>query len=180
MRIVAGELGGRTLQAPRGDAVRPTTDRVREALFSIIGDVGGLDVLDLFSGTGALGLEALSRGAAAVTLVDSDIAPARGNAEALGVADRVQLVNADVLAFLCRDERSYDLVLLDPPYRLARSVAPQLTGLLRPRLRDGARVVAESAADEPAGLGEDLLPLRDERRYGSTLLRFHEPAGVTS
>ncbi len=75
MRIVAGELGGRRLLAPRGDGVRPTTDRVREALFSILGEVDGLDVLDLFAGTGALGLEALSRGARSVALIDTDSDP---------------------------------------------------------------------------------------------------------
>ena len=79
MRVVAGELGGRRLVAPRGEGVRPTTDRVREALFSILGDVSGLAVLDLFAGTGALALEAVSRGAAGATLVDVDIGPAEAN-----------------------------------------------------------------------------------------------------
>jgi 16S rRNA (guanine966-N2)-methyltransferase len=180
MRIVAGELGGRRLQAPKGDAVRPTTDRVREALFSILGDVEGLDVLDLFCGTGALGLEALSRGAAAVTLVDLDIRPAEANAEGLDVRDRIDLIRADAAAHLRRDGRGYDLVLLDPPYRLARPVAPDLSKLLPPRLRPGARVVVESATDEPLALDPAALPLRDERRYGSTTIRIHELAKATS
>ena len=85
MRIVAGELGGRRLRAPRGDSVRPTSDRVREALFSILGDVEGFEVLDLFAGTGALAFEALSRGAASATLVDTTVGVAEENAEALGV-----------------------------------------------------------------------------------------------
>lgn len=176
MRIVAGELGGRRLRAPHGDAVRPTTDRVREALFSILGDVGGLDVLDLYCGTGALGLEALSRGAGTVTLVDADTAAAAANLAALGVADRVDLIKSDALAFLRRDRGGHDLVLLDPPYRLARPVGSDLSKLLVPGLREGARVVTESAAERPLELDVELLPLRDERRYGATLLRFHQVA----
>ena len=171
MRIVAGELGGRRIAAPKGDAVRPTSDRVREALFSILGDVAGLRVLDLFCGTGALGLEAISRGAARATLVDTDVRPARANADALGVADRAELVRADALAFLRRDGEAYDLVFSDPPYRLARRLAPQLDSLLEPRLRDGARVIVESAIDSAAGLS---LPLLGERTYGSTLIRIHK------
>lgn len=174
MRIVAGELGGRRLRSPRGDDVRPTTDRVREALFSILGEMDGLAVLDLYSGTGALGLEALSRGAAGVTLVDRDIGPARANAEELGVADRVDLIRSDAVAFLRRGGSAYDLVLLDPPYRLARSVAADLTEPLASRLREGARVVVESAAEAPLALDPQLLPLVDERRYGSTSIRIHE------
>ncbi len=173
MRIVAGELGGRRLQAPKGDAVRPTTDRVREALFSILGDVEGLDVLDLFCGTGALGLEALSRGAGAVTLVDTDVRPAEANAEQLGVLDRVELIRSDALVHLRRDRREHDLVLLDPPYRIARPVAPDLSELLPSRLRAGARVVVESASSEPLELDESVLPLQDERRYGATAIRIH-------
>lgn len=180
MRIVAGELGGRRLRAPRGDAVRPTTDRVREALFSILGPIEDLAVLDLYCGSGALGLEALSRGAAEVTMVDVDVEPARVNAGALGVADRVELVTADARAFLRRDRGAYDLVFLDPPYRLARRVGPDLSKLLVPRLRGGARVITESAAERPIELDEAALPRRDERRYGATLLRIHEPAEAPS
>lgn len=177
MRIVAGELGGRRLRVPRGAAVRPTTDRVREALFSILGPLEGLAVLDLYCGSGALGLEAVSRGAAAVTMVDAEIAPARANATALGVADRIELVEADALAFLGSDRGSYDLVLLDPPYRLARPGGPDPSKLLASRLHGGARVITESAAEHPIELDEAVLPRRDERRYGATVLRFHEPAG---
>ncbi len=176
MRIVAGEFGGRRLRVPSGAAVRPTTDRVREALFSILGAVEGLAVLDLYCGSGALGFEALSRGAAAVTLVDLEPGTARANADAIGAADRVELVGADALAFLRRDRGAYDLVLLDPPYRLARRVGPDLSKLLVPRLRRGARVITESAAGRPIELDPEALPQRDERRYGATVLRFHELA----
>ena len=88
MRVVAGALGGRPIAAPKGESIRPTTDRVREALFSILGDVSGLDVLDLFAGTGAVAIEAISRGAAAATLVDTDVSAAEQNVAALGIEGR--------------------------------------------------------------------------------------------
>lgn len=157
--------------APRGLAVRPTSDRVREALFSILGDVDGLVVLDLFAGTGALAIEAISRGAERATLVDRDPEPARANVEAMAIGDRCRVVRDDVARFLDRDDGRYDLVLCDPPYKLARRLASTLDSSLMTVLAPGARVVVESAADDPVGLG---LPLVDERTYGSTTLRIHE------
>ena len=115
--MIAGELGGQRLVAPRGWKVRPTSDRVREAIFSALGDVAGARVLDLYCGTGALAIEALSRGAAAATLVDRDTRAALGNVERLGLRDRAELVRADVTRWLA-----------SPAIRLRR--AP-----LRPRLR---------------------------------------------
>lgn len=171
MRIVAGELGGRRIRAPLGAQLRPTSDRVREALFSILGDLEGLAVLDLFCGTGALGIEAISRGAVAATLVDATIAPASRNVEELGIGSRCRLVGGDALAFLRREGPAYDLVFCDPPYRLARRFASDLDRLLHPRLGAGARVIVETAAEEPIELS---LPLLDERRYGSTLIRIHQ------
>lgn len=173
MRVVAGELGGRRLDAPRGGEVRPTSDRVREALFSILVDVDGLSALDLYCGTGALAIEAISRGATAATLVDTAIDAARRNVTRLAIADRCTLVRMDALRFLERDRATYDLVFCDPPYRLAARRGPDLDRLLRPRLAEGARVIAESAAAEPLEL---TLPLLDARRYGSTLVRIHGAA----
>lgn len=173
MRIVAGELGGRRIAAPRS-GVRPTGERVREALFSVLGDVGGLSVLDLFCGTGALGIEAISRGASAATLVDLDIRLAERNVAQLGIAARCTLHRGDALRFLARDRGRYDLVLCDPPYRLARRLGPELDSLLDARLAEGGRVVVEAAASDPLELA---LPLQDERRYGSTLLRIHSGGG---
>ena len=99
LRISGGELRGRRLRGPRrGSEMRPTTERVREAVFSILGDVGGARVLDLFCGTGALGLEALSRGAASAVLVDSDPALAQRNVEELELGDRAEVVRSDALA----------------------------------------------------------------------------------
>ena len=177
MRVIAGRWGGRRLQAPPGDATRPTSDRVREALFSILGDrVDGARVLDLFAGSGALGIEALSRGAAHATFVDS--APAairslRANLEALGADADVR--RADARRFLGSASaagRYYDLVFLDPPYRLAGRVGGELAAVLPAVLAPGAAVVVESDRRAPLDLA---LPLIDERRYGDTLIRIHAP-----
>lgn len=184
MRVIAGEFRGRRLAAPRG-AVRPTADRVREALFAMLGPVEGARVLDLFAGTGALAIEALSRGAAGAVLVDRDPAPARRNVADLGLGERARVVRADALRYLARPAvAAYDLVFLDPPYRLAARVEARIDSLLPPHLAPGARVVSESAAGRPLALG---LPLVRERRYGDTLIRVHrapggaeEPAGGCS
>ena len=177
LRIVAGAWGGRRLQAPPGRATRPTGDRVREALFSILGArVDGARVLDLFAGSGALGLEALSRGAAAATFVDTApaaIAAVRANAEALGAAAEVQ--RGDARAYLrtaSARHRQYDLVFLDPPYRMAGRLGSELSAALPAVLAPGALVVVESDRRAPLALD---LPLEDERRYGDTLIRLHVP-----
>jgi 16S rRNA (guanine(966)-N(2))-methyltransferase RsmD len=167
MRVVAGRYGGRTLRAPRGTDVRPTADRVREALFSILGPVEGHSVLDLFAGTGALGIEALSRGASSCVFVDLDTRPVQANLEALGIDAEVRRGGA-LSALRAGDQ--YDLVLLDPPYRDAARLGPELTEALPPVLGPSARVVSESDRRHPLELG---LPLHDERRYGDTLIRIH-------
>ncbi len=170
MRIVAGELGGRKIHAPRGGPVRPTSDRVREAVFSILGDVEGAEVLDLFAGTGAMGIEALSRGAVRATLVDRAVGAAARNVGDLGLGDQVRIVRADARTFLGRDNGRYDLIFCDPPYRLARRLGPDLDKLLGPRLCEGGRLIVETAADG----GIDLsLPLLKERAYGGSLIRVH-------
>ncbi|MGZ4169177.1 MAG: 16S rRNA (guanine(966)-N(2))-methyltransferase RsmD [Solirubrobacteraceae bacterium] len=174
MRIIAGIHGGRELIAPKGRATRPTSDRVREALFSILGDIDGARVLDLFAGSGALAIEALSRGAGQATLVDSAspaIAAIRRNLEALGVeAEVVRQPAARFLQAASRGARQYDLVFLDPPYRHASALGRELTSALRPILAAGARVVAESDRRSPLGLE---LALLHERRYGDTLIQIH-------
>ena len=167
MRVVAGRYGGRTLKAPRGRDVRPTADRVREALFSILGPMEGLAVLDLFAGTGALGIEALSRGAASCVFVDVEPRHAQANLDALGIGAEVRRGRA--LSALQPGDQ-YDLVLLDPPYRDAARLGPELTEALPPVLRPAARVVSESDRRHPLDLG---LPLHDERRYGDTMIRIH-------
>jgi 16S rRNA (guanine966-N2)-methyltransferase len=174
MRVIAGQHGGRRLVAPRGAQTRPTADRVREALFSTLGDLEGLRVLDLFAGSGALGIEALSRGAAQADFVDSAataVRAVRDNLAALGLEAEVH--RADARAFLRsarKRGREYDLVLIDPPYRRASVLAKDLAAALPPVLAPGARVAAESDRRAPLDLG--LQPV-DERRYGDTLIRIH-------
>jgi 16S rRNA (guanine966-N2)-methyltransferase len=172
LRITGGELGGRRIRVPRGaKELRPTTERVREAIFSILGDVSGARVLDLFCGTGALAIEALSRGAAEAVLVDTLPATARRNLEALELGDRAETVRADAARYLRRAEpQSFDLVLCDPPYRLADRLAAELDPLIRAVLAEDGRVMAESSPDRPLPLG---LPLLTERTYGDTLIRIH-------
>ncbi|MGE4426575.1 MAG: 16S rRNA (guanine(966)-N(2))-methyltransferase RsmD [Solirubrobacteraceae bacterium] len=177
MRIVAGRFGGRRLTAPPGRDTRPTSDRVREALFSILGPLDGAVALDLFAGTGALGLEALSRGAERVDFVERDrraLTVLRANLDALGIdADTGRVVSGDARRHL-RDAATrgatYDLVLIDPPYRDGDRLGPALDADLRPLLRPGARVVTESDRRRPLPLG---LAVEDERRYGDTLIRIH-------
>jgi 16S rRNA (guanine966-N2)-methyltransferase len=165
------------LIAPRGRATRPTPERVREALFSILASVEGDRVLDLFAGSGALAIEALSRGAAQATLVDSSedaIAVIRRNLANLGLTAGVRRQSAS--AFLERaraDARQYDLVFLDPPYRHAGDRGPELSTALTPVLAPTARVVAES--DRRAPLELERQSLLDERRYGDTLIRIYGP-----
>lgn len=177
MRVIAGAYGGRRLKAPPGAATRPTSDRVREALFSILGQrVPGARVLDLFAGSGALGLEALSRGASSATFVDDApgaIRAIRANLDALGATAEVR--RADALRFLetASDAAAqYDLVFLDPPYRLAERLAGRLSEALPAVLAPGAVAVAESDRRAPLALE---LTLSDERRYGDTLIRIYGP-----
>lgn len=176
MRVIAGEHRGARLRAPRGRDTRPTSDRVREALFSILGSVAGARVLDLYAGSGALGIEALSRGAASAVFVDS-AAPAveaiRANLNALGLAGEVR--RRPVAAFLASARaaaRHYDLVFVDPPYRLASVLGGELSTALPAALAPGARVVTESDHRSPLDLHLDLA-LALERRYGDTLIRIH-------
>ena len=182
MRVIAGRFGGRRLAAPPGRGTRPTSDRVREALFSILGAGGAVSdavVLDLYAGSGALGLEALSRGAARAVFVERDPRALRAllaNVEALGLArEEAEVRRTDVLAAL-KDARSqdenYSLVLADPPYREAAELGESLSEALAPVLAPGARIVTESDRRHPIVLTQ---PLIDERRYGDTLIRIHEP-----
>jgi 16S rRNA (guanine966-N2)-methyltransferase len=177
MRVIAGRLGGRRLRAPAGVEVRPTADRVREALFSMLGDVEGTRVLDLFAGTGALGIEALSRGAASAVFVERDARAARvleANLASLGLAAPAAEVRrgdaADALRRAREREEKYDLVLIDPPYRQAGAWQEELASALPPLLEPGARIVVET--DRRSVLGLDAAVER-QRRYGDTLVTIH-------
>jgi 16S rRNA (guanine(966)-N(2))-methyltransferase RsmD len=170
MRVIAGDLKGHQLVAPRGWKVRPTSERVREAIFSSLGArVEDAVVLDLYCGTGALAIEALSRGAARATLVDRDTRPALGNVERLGLGGRADLVRAEAGGWLAANDRPdggrYDLVFVDAPYKLADLVARQLDTHLPGVLAPGGRAVVESGARPPHAIGS-LERLR-QRRYGA-------------
>jgi len=180
VRVIAGELKGRRLVAPRGWKVRPTSDRVREAVFSALGDVEGALVLDLYCGTGALAIEALSRGAAGAVLVDRDTRPALGNVERLGLAERAELVRADAERWLARrveqaEAQRFNLILIDAPYRLADRVGQALDTYLPRALAPGGRAVVESGAGRPLRI-ESLERLR-QRRYGATDVSFYGAGG---
>jgi 16S rRNA (guanine966-N2)-methyltransferase len=182
MRVIAGELGGRRLHAPHGSRTRPTSDRVREALFMALGPLDGARVVDLYSGSGALAIEALSRGAAWADLVDADRHArdaAHRNLEELGLLAHVRLWPLRLPAGLARLERvlaEADLVFADPPYGGADARA-LLARLARGGLKPGARVVLETHAkdDVPAAVGA-LVRERD-RRYGETVVHFYAWAG---
>ncbi len=156
--------------------MRPTSDRVREAIFSALGDVGGARVLDLYCGTGALAIEALSRGAATALLVDQDTRPALGNVERLGLGERVELVRSEVGRWLAASEKGpgragFDLIFVDSPYRLADRVGQELNTHLPSLLVPGGRVVVESGARRP--LRVDSLEQLRQRRYGATDVSFY-------
>jgi len=183
MRVIGGSLGGRRLVAPSGHATRPTSDRVREALFNVLGDVSGAAVLDLYAGTGALGIEALSRGAARVVFVENGrpaLAALQKNLASLGIEGLGRVITSPVLRALPTLPAlgPFDLVLLDPPYaalaeasRVLEAFAEETSRLVAP----GARVVLEHASrdapPEPAGL------VRDETRiYGDTAISLYTRA----
>lgn len=177
MRVIAGELGGRRLRSARGGATRPTAERVREALFSMLGPLEGAVVLDLFAGSGALGIEALSRGAASATFVERSpqaLAALRANLVALELNERARVIAGDALGALRANDK-YDLVFLDPPYAMAAALAAALSRELPGVLRAGARVVSESDRRGPLELA---LALSRERRYGDTLIRIHESSAT--
>jgi len=175
MRIIAGSRKGHTIHAPRGDDTRPTSDRVRENVFNLVGPVDGADVLDLFAGSGAMGLEALSRGAARAVFVERDPDAVRTIERNL---DRLRLAGAvlrrDAVTALAAEAaagRKYDLVLVDPPYDMYSSVQPQLARYLPAVLAgDGLLVVETDARLEP----ELPLPLRTSRRYGQARVTLFE------
>ncbi len=192
MRVIGGSLSGRRIDAPAGNATRPTSDRIREAIFNRLAhgafDRGlGLDgdplsgvVLDLFAGSGGLGIEALSRGAAQCDFVDLSVAAStviKRNLDTLGISDRGQIRKVPADAFLRRCETRYDLVFADPPYADAGPALDRVLALLveRSLLQPTALLVVEHGPDPSpkAARGEQAgLQLLDQRRYGQTLVSF--------
>ena len=176
MRIIAGTRKGHTIVAPRGHDTRPTSDRVRENVFNLVGPVDGASVLDLYAGSGALGIEALSRGAARAVFVERDPDAAHTIERNL---DRLRLTGASVLrrdattalAGEASAGRKYDLVLVDPPYDMYPDLQPKLARYLPAVLAaDGLLVVETDARIEP----ELPLPLRTSRRYGQARVTLFE------
>ena len=177
MRIIAGSRKGHRIVAPKGRDTRPTSDRVRENTFNLIGPVDGATVLDLFAGSGAMGLEALSRGAARATFVEQDAKTAaviEANLEKLRLTG-ARIVRDDAVRALATEAsagRKYDLVLVDPPYDRYDELQPTLARYLPHVLDAGGLVVVEtSARTEP----ELPLELRTSRRYGAARITLFEP-----
>ena len=179
MRIIGGTARGRRLKAPKGRALRPTAARVKEALFNILPrDLSGVKVLDLFAGTGNVTVEALSRGAAEAILIDASAQSTktiRENLRRLDLADRAKVWTAPVsraLRLLARQQETFDIIFLDPPYdqRLVETTIQMVArgGLLR----DSGTLIAEHSTREKIAQNYDALMLRDQRRYGDTLLSF--------
>jgi 16S rRNA (guanine966-N2)-methyltransferase len=165
VRIIAGTRKGHTIQAPPGRDTRPTSDRVRENVFNILGPIDDAVVLDLYAGSGAMGLEALSRGAAQAVFVERDPDALRAiekNLDKLRL--RATVLRQDAVAVLAGENRKYDLVFVDPPYDMYPDLEPQLARYLPPVLSDNAVVVVETDARV-----EPSLPLeqRTSRTYGS-------------
>lgn len=177
MRVIAGEFRGRGLIAPSGTGTRPTSDRVKEALFSIIGPVDGDRVLDLFAGSGALAIEALSRGAAHAVCVDDDRGAAEAigaNATVLGLGDRLRVVRRGwrgALQAAAGEGQAFDLVLADPPYELLPVIVEEMAEAVAAVLAPGALVVIEHARGAiigPGGVPGIAVERETTRRYGDT------------
>lgn len=189
MRIVGGRHRGRVLAAPTGHAIRPTADRIREAIFNILahgewlpeGGLSDLDVVDLFAGTGAMGLEALSRGARHVVFVDDDQSACRlirDNLATLGETVRGSIVQRDVARLGLRAGARAALAFVDPPYGQGLVILA-LAGLLRNDwLAPGAMVVVEQGTRDAATIPEAFTEV-DRRRYGSTTIVFLRRAAAS-
>lgn len=175
LRVIAGELRGRRLVAPPGRSTRPTRGRIRESLFDLLaGTPEGARVLDLFAGSGALGIEALSRGASHAVFVESARAPLRAlreNLATLGLASRSTVVAGDALDRSSASRGPFDLVLADPPYEdgWEQRLVDELAGRLAP----GGVLALEHAADRPAPEAPSGLAIWKARRYGGTSLTLY-------
>lgn len=181
MRIIAGLAKSRRLVAPPGDTTRPMTDRMRESLFSSIGfQVPGATVLDLFAGSGSMGLEALSRGADSAIFVERDHAALdalRANVDALDIGG--QVVVSDVGTFLGRCRESFDLVFVDPPYAVPLASVVEVVEKLSPLLTQGAVVVVHRRHGDDLPPRLENLVLVDQRRFGGAELWRYEKEQTT-
>ena len=180
MRIIAGAHRGRRLVAPKGSRTRPTADRVREALFSILFDVSGYAVLDLFAGSGAIGLEALSRGADRCVFVETDrtaLDALETNIDALALSDRTEIRRQPVAAALealARHEDRFDLVFADPPWDRASKLLKDVLAAAPSLISDAGTLVLEHEQRDASPLAPHGILAIDQRRYGDTALSFYQ------
>lgn len=175
MRIVAGSARGRKLITPEGIDIRPTTDKVKEAMFSIIQfDLQNKSILDLFAGTGQLGLEAISRGAKSVCFVDSSkkaLELVKKNISLTGFSDSVRVFHGDSFSFLKNSKEKFDIIILDPPYE--NGMCDKAAGLLPDVLNKNAIIICETRPDEllPENIGE--LKIAKEYKYSAIKLTVY-------
>lgn len=179
MKISGGKERGRRLRAPAGARVRPTSDKVKQALFNILGDrVAGAAFLDLYAGAGGIGIEALSRNADRVVFVDAAGTAVRfiqRNLESTGFCERARVIQADAGKFLKKHQGDYDIIFLDPPY--AEDLGPLLEGISEAGiLKFGALVIAEHFKKQPSPERAGRLVLDREKHYGDTVLAFYKLA----
>ena len=180
MRITGGTCRGRTLRVPAGEKVRPTSDKVKQALFNILGDrVPGSVFLDLFAGAGGIGIEALSRGAERVVFVDGSresLDAVKHNIDQAGFTDQAEAVASKVEPFLKKRSGPYDIIFLDPPYALEMLPLLQLvagSGLLKP----DTIIIAEHFKKQTSPAAAGTLALYREAKYGDTVLAFYKSSG---
>ncbi len=183
MRVTSGTGRGRRLKVPSGSRVRPTSDKVKQALFNILGDrVIDAEFLDLFAGAGGIGLEALSRGAGRVVFVDSSresIDAVKHNVELTDFSSRAQTVLSKVESFLRKQSRPFDIVFLDPPYAAELQPLLELIAAAGVAKTDGI-VIAEHFKKQPSSEKAGSLSLYREARYGDTVLAFYKNSGQQS
>jgi 16S rRNA (guanine966-N2)-methyltransferase len=175
LRVIAGSLGGRRLVAPRGLATRPTSDRVREGLFSMLGDLSDARVLDLFAGTGALGIESISRGARHATFVENArpaLESLRENLTTLGLGDRTRVIAKEVERAAPSLAGPFDLVFADPPYAMRATIAPLVAALAAAFAPDARFVFEHASRDTPPTLPS--FEVRPPRIYGDTAISVYQ------
>ncbi len=181
MRVIAGAAKGRRLAGPKGDATRPMTDRAREALFSSIGaGLAGADVVDLYAGTGSLGLEALSRGAASAVFVERDrkaLVALRSNVATVGLGGTI--VADDVARYLDSDCGPFDLAFVDPPYAVSLASLTDVLRMLDTRLAPGSTIVVHRRTGQPPPRVPASWDEVARRRYGDTVLFRYESGDVS-
>lgn len=189
MRVIAGEFGGQTFDAPKGRDTRPTTDRVREAMFSsiasLVEDFEGLNVCDAFAGSGAFGIESLSRGAAFATFAERDKKTAQlieRNLRKLGINSRGRVISIDTLKTpqVLAAHSPFDLLFLDPPYKISSCAISELIDALYATgaLNDGAIIVYEHATQEKCIEWNKHIQLLKEKKYGTTMMSYLTVKGV--